>query len=109
MTNYTISYLRDNNIVVFENEFWLVIENMKFHKKEFPWHTAFIKKDIGHFYAISKLQTLPRRYKDWEWMINHPNKKSVKRFHVHLLKNPLEFEIPSYFNDTYNKYHRPTR
>jgi len=79
-----IQFLRDNNEVVEETYDWLIIKNVK----DLNDYTAFfvgpnLKKSWGAF-----LVSLPEleHYKDREWIIKAPHKRSVQLFHVHLIK-----------------------
>jgi hypothetical protein len=78
-----LEYLRTNNVVVYEDGAWLVIENCKYHTPEKPWYTAFKKRD---FYTWPEVEMLWVRYPDMDITIKHPNNRSVKRPHVHFHK-----------------------
>jgi hypothetical protein len=80
-----IQFLRDNNEVVEETVNWLIIKNCKDPND----YTAFWKMDCYRNYtlfAYSKLMQLLKEYGDREWVIKAPHKRSVKLFHVHLIK-----------------------
>lgn len=78
-----LEFLRKNNKVVWEDEYWLIIENCKYHSKEKPWLTAFSKNEVVPFHALS---IFFRKYADWEWLKKAANKQTVKRFHIHLIR-----------------------
>lgn len=80
-----LDYLRANNVVVYENDVWLIIENCKYHTPEVPWHTAFFKP-IGEHGAIPAMSLLSFAYWDWEWLKKAKVKQTVpSRFHIHLI------------------------
>ena len=76
-----IDYLREKNVVVFENESWIIIENCKYHTPERPWLTAFAKTphDIPDLGSLSA-------WIDWEWKKKSSKAQTVKRFHIHMYK-----------------------
>ena len=84
-----LQFLRENNEVVEESVWWLVIKNCKYHNKNRRWFTAFWKpgaegtdpKGWMPFQALSFLQT---EFSDLNWLIKAPKDRSVERFHVHL-------------------------
>ena len=77
-----LEYLRANNVVVQENDVWLIIENCKYHKPEQMWLTAF------HKYPDSPSDTafalLLLNYNQLEWKKKAAKDQSVKRFHIHM-------------------------
>ena len=79
-----IDYLRDNNVVVFENEAWIIIENCKYHTKTKPHLTAFYK--YAEHSAIPALPIISYMFMDWEWRKKRASDQTVKRFHIHLIK-----------------------
>lgn len=72
-----LQYLRDNNPILWENRDWLVIENCKY-----GWPTAFAKN-----YTV-EMQPLVERYGQYEWKVKPANKRTVGRFHIHILSAP---------------------
>lgn len=80
-----IDYLRENNVVVWETDVWIVIENCKYHTKEKPWYTAFWKPVAQHS-AMNALHWLSFAFMDWEWLKKAEEKQTVKRFHIHFYK-----------------------
>lgn len=80
-----IDYLRENNVVVFDNDQWIVIENVKYHTKEKPWLTAFWKGD-DYIGAVDYLRFL-FIWRDWNWLKKSTDKQTVKRFHLHLYRD----------------------
>lgn len=79
-----IQFLRDNNEVIEEKENWLIIKNVKY-----DWLTAFWKrKDCLEYetLAYEQLKNLLINYRNYEWKIKAPHKRSVKLFHVHLIQ-----------------------
>lgn len=77
-----LDYLRENNVVIGENNEWLVIENCKYHTKEKPWYTAFHK--LKYTPSFSDIEELGLLYQQFSMTIKSPQKRTVKRFHVHL-------------------------
>jgi len=75
-----IDFLRENNVVVFENEFWIVIENCKYK----GWHTAFWKERRANDHALSQLLW---KYNDWEWLKKDKDRQTINRFHVHFYRS----------------------
>lgn len=73
-----LQYLRENNEVVTEVFDWLVIKNCKY-----PWLTAFAKIDTPNLFPLMEL------YGQYEWRVKPANKRTVKRFHIHLIKPSL--------------------
>lgn len=80
-----IQFLRDNNEVVEENENWLIIKNCKDSND----YTAFFIRDIWKNVYKMFLMDMPdliKKYENREWKIKAPHKRTVKLFHVHLIK-----------------------
>lgn len=77
-----IDYLRDNNVVVQEDESCIIIENCKYHTKETPWHTVFYKTRGMLQVAVLDLYG----YSDWEWLKKAKKNQTVSRFHIHLIQ-----------------------
>lgn len=78
-----IQFLRDNNEVIEENYYWLVIRNIKNSQD----YTAFyIPRDDREYFSRFLMDLCQLRpYFDREWKIKAPHKRSVKLFHVHLI------------------------
>jgi hypothetical protein len=84
-----LQFLRDNNVVVLETPEWLVIENVKYHTPELPWYTAF---DKGIDKVIDfRLQMLQWEFPEYRYIVNSVYARTVKRFHVHLLRVDKEY------------------
>ena len=77
-----IDYLRENNIVVFENYRWIIIENCKYHTAERAWLTAF-HKGLDWWQDADILWF---QYGDWEWLKKSADRQTVNRFHIHIYK-----------------------
>lgn len=80
-----ITYLRDNNRVVFETEHFLGIMNAK----RVGWVTAFWKhpedKRNSSTFDTALMQIL-NQYPSWEWRKHQVQRQSVpNRFHIHLI------------------------
>ena len=70
-------FLRENNEVVFEDPWWLVIKNCKY-----DWLTAFAKNEQGG------LINLMEKYGHLEWKVKPKEKRTVDRFHMHFIDKP---------------------
>ncbi len=97
-----IEYLREHNRVVRENDEWLVIENIKYHRPTRRWYTAFSKKDGKkekgedadgespggfHFsFDYRDNKWLHKWYKEWNWLKKAASKQTVKRYHFHIFE-----------------------
>lgn len=86
-----IDWLRENNSVVYENDSWIIIRNKKYFTEENQWLTAFFKTSLWDKYenekwGIYNLIELRDNFGDREWLIKAPHKRTVKLFHVHLIK-----------------------
>lgn len=88
-----LDFLRNNNVVILETFDWLVIENVKYHKEELPWYTAFYKgEDKVIDYALQQLQW---EFPEYRYMLNSVFARSVKRLHIHLFRVDKEYVIPA--------------
>lgn len=70
-----IEFLRENNEVLWEDEWWLVIKNVKY-----GWPTAFAKELLPY------LSDLEDKYDHLEWKKKPSSEQTVKRFHLHLIE-----------------------
>ena len=89
-----MTFLRENNRVVYENEEWLVIENCKYHMKDGNkgWHTAFLKSNepwhiiqTKHYDRLRGV-IIMMGYSTWEMRVKRQQDRSVKRLHVHFIE-----------------------
>jgi hypothetical protein len=82
-----LQYLRDNNPVIEEDTYFLIIENCKHHSPEKPYYTAFWK--LGESYRdtdkLARLTFLDR-HPEWEVTKRKKADQSVKRWHCHLIQ-----------------------
>ena len=86
-----VQYLRDKNRVVLETPDWIVIENVKYHDEELPWYTAF---DLNPDFTLEyKLQQLQWEFPEWKTIIHPAMIRTVKRFHVHLIRCDKEYKV----------------
>lgn len=69
-----LTYLKEHNPVLAENSDWLVIENVKY-----KWPTAFAKVENP------SLKFLIDHYGQHEWKVKPKEKRTVERFHIHIL------------------------
>ncbi len=81
-----LTFIRMNNKVVFEDDAWLIIKNYKYDTGKNPWHTAFLKHDSDIWYMF--MNRLSEDYANWDWLVKGDKRRTVKRFHVHLIRNP---------------------
>ena len=83
-----LDFLRNNNRVIFEGDVWLVVENIKYHKPEAKYHTAFIKHNALRNTAFKSIMALidVLGYHTWEIKIKRPADRSINRFHVHFIE-----------------------
>jgi hypothetical protein len=90
-TDAFIDYLRDNNVVVMENNEWIVIENCKYHRAFRPWLTAFWKVEnpdgrARHWFDDLDVLWYEQEWYLWEWRKKAVGEQSVPgRFHIHLI------------------------
>ncbi len=86
-----VSFLRTNNTVILETPEWLVVKNIKYHDEEKPWYTAF---DLNPEYTLEyKLQLLQWEFPEYKMIIHPVIVRTVKRFHVHLIRVDKEYTI----------------
>lgn len=69
-----LDYLREHNEVLYETDQWLVIKNVKY-----GWPTAFAVVENP---ALGPLMV---RYGEYEWRVKPKSKRTVIRFHIHIL------------------------
>jgi hypothetical protein len=87
-----ITYLRENNPVIYDGDCWIVIENCKYHTKEVPWYTAFWKCDRqdddreGMEWWMD-IDILWYNFGDWKWIKKAKEDQTVPgRFHIHITR-----------------------
>lgn len=90
-----IDFLRERNVVRYESENWLVIENIKYHRENSQWLTAFYKSNGKPSYNV--IGFLFDFYLPQGWLLkeNESNQQSIARYHLHLIEKPealLELE-----------------
>jgi len=84
-----LEYLRRFNKIVSESDEWLVIENFKYHTAEKPWYTAFAKSmEVRH----EMIEELGEEFRECDLLIKSASRRSVRRFHVHLIRDGYEGE-----------------
>jgi hypothetical protein len=71
-----IDYLRENNEVLNEDPWWIVIKNTKY-----GWPTAFAKVENANILPLIAW------YGDYEWRVKPKSKRTVERFHIHIITN----------------------
>lgn len=84
-TNEFLMYLMNNNTVVLFDIPWLVIENTKYHTKEKPHYTAFSIFSHSHPDKYDQ-EKLTKAFPEFDMLIKGQSRQSVKRFHIHLIK-----------------------
>lgn len=79
-----ITYLREHNVVLFEDDDWILIENCKYHKPDRPWYTAFTKQNPPPMQALFDIiQGI--ELQSWTWLKKAAEKQTVpQRFHIHI-------------------------
>ena len=87
-------WLRDNNTVNKETDEWLVIENIKYHREEKPWYTAFLKEDRVGLDVV--LTSLMLEYPGYSIILHHPAHQTIRMFHVHLIKGDRPYTVHQY-------------
>lgn len=75
-----LEYLRENNNVRYEDDWWLVIENYKYFKHDRWWFTAFAKRTL----SLTRWDGLYRMFGNFTWLKKSPKKQTVQRFHIHM-------------------------
>ena len=89
-TDEFLDYLKENNKIVFESIYWLVVENCKYHSNENPHYTAFWRDsatcEFENYDELDKIKTY-LGLNDWFMYINAKKDRSIKRFHIHFRKN----------------------
>lgn len=85
-----LAFLRQKNAVVWENDQWLVIENCKYHTQDSPWYTAFHKplNDETEWWNDIDILDVKFCWEGYDMLVKAPERRSVQRFHVHLVKKP---------------------
>jgi hypothetical protein len=78
-----LEFLRENNEVIFEDPFWLVIANVKYDDKvKRRWFTAFtVDPNNIHISAA-----FDEEFAYLEWKKKPRDKQTVKRFHIHMFE-----------------------
>jgi len=93
-TKKFLQYLVENNVVVYENQEWIVIENCKYNntKGNRQWHTAFLKQNprttimtMGQWGSLI-LVIEDMKYRHWEMRLKKTSKRTVERFHIHFIE-----------------------
>lgn len=87
-----LQFLRNNNIVVYENDKWLVIENCKYHSATYPWYTAFHKTYNTAWFQDINTMLCDNDWEEWAWLKKSAHDQSVKRFHIHLYREEKDPE-----------------
>lgn len=80
-----IKWLRENNKVVKENDYYIIIENIKYHTIDNPFYTIFSKDHPDSDYAILNILTV--KFAKWEWLKKDATKQTINRFHVHVYRS----------------------
>ncbi len=91
-----IDYLRNNNVVIAEDNYWILIENCKYHKAKKKHYTAFLKANTNYeririeLVLPAEFRALIRMYQahsyGWEFKIKSFSNQSIPRFHVHFIE-----------------------
>lgn len=96
MTRGFLTYLEANNKVIYQNRYWLVVENIKYHTAENPHYTAFskLKYRMNMNSLIEIMENL--ELDDWHLYLNAKADRTIPRFHVHLVRNIRNY-LSNYF------------
>lgn len=85
-----IIFLKANNEVVLDSDYWLVVQNIKHHTSQVNWYTAFTKEPVSKFSNLSTDCLVDEQkivqdlfIEDWFKFENDKRFRSVKRFHKH--------------------------
>lgn len=78
-----ITFIRNNNRLVFEDDIWIVIENFKYNRIRRPWYVAFAKTQNYNAFILDV------KYGDWKWIKNPPDIRTINRFHFHIYRDPI--------------------
>lgn len=96
-----VKFLRERNPVVLETEYWLVIENCKYHTVQFPHLTVF-PKQYGATWAdlsveeVADLRMIFDKYSDWYKYENVKHNRTVERIHFHVVKDYENWLVNSF-------------
>ena len=80
-----ITFLRENNKVMKETDYYIIIENIKYSTPERPFYTIFSKNHPDSEYAIISYLTV--KFPKHEWLKKDESRQTVKRFHIHFYRN----------------------
>lgn len=87
-----ITFLEENNPVVRKTEYWLLIENCKYHVVTHPHYTAFPLNYSTSWPDLSQeemadLRMLLAPYNDWFKYENAKTERSIDRLHMHIVRD----------------------
>jgi hypothetical protein len=74
-----LEYLEKNNVYVYGDDEWMVIENCKYHRPDRKWYTAFLRDNVR-----PDLHLLDKHFGHLTWLKKSPKKQTVQRFHIHM-------------------------
>ena len=95
-TKEFIEFVKKYNPVVTENQYWVVIENFKHHSATTPFYTVFPVHYTEEWGDLSEAEMVALRdifakYPDWYKFQNVQEVRSVKRIHLHMLRDHTEY------------------
>lgn len=79
-----ITWLCENNKVLRKTDYYVLIENCKYHTEEKPHYTIFSTNHPDSEWCI--FQYLSVRFIKWEWLKKDEDRQTIKRFHIHLYR-----------------------
>lgn len=84
-----IPWIKENNVVVYENSYWVIVENCKYHTSSNPHYTAF-STEIGVSENSAAWLMAAIEFLDCEGWFKYENStanKTLKRPHFHIVRN----------------------
>lgn len=98
--NSFIDFVRENNEVILEDEYFILIKNAKYHSNTNIHYTGFLKsRKIELMFELSvnewrSLQNILMKYKDLLFYSNPKRLKTVDYYHFHLCTDyPYQYLI----------------
>jgi len=90
-----IDYIRDHNKVVHEDQWWIIVENCKYHTDENPHYTAFTKTRGDGMLNILVRTIGKLGCFDWHVYKNQKNMTTITRPHWHIVRD-INYYIENY-------------
>lgn len=90
-----IKYIYENNPIVYDGDYWIGIENCKWHKEDSFHYTFFAIRGIRFKYQLTMKEKMEELAVEITHKIKpHYNKyenRSVERLHFHIIQNPKHY------------------